>query len=75
MILTSVDLPAPLSPIKPEHLARLQRQVDTSQRLDGAKMLGDMLQLENRHLPPRGRFADPCSNLPRRQAYCARHDG
>ena len=53
MILTSVDLPAPLSPIRPDHFAGLEVEIDVLQRLDGAEMLGDAAQLQKRHpLPP-----------------------
>ena len=52
MILTSVDLPAPLSPIRPSDLARLESQIDALQRLDRAEMLGDALQLQQRQYQP-----------------------
>ena len=44
MILTSVDLPAPL---KAQHLAALERKVDLVQRMDGAEMLDDGREFEN----------------------------
>ena len=49
MIFTSVDLPAPLSPIRAKHLARLQRQVDVGQRGDRAEMLRNLAELKNSH--------------------------
>ena len=49
MILTSVDLPAPLSPMRPDDLARGDLEVDPSQRLDRAEILGDVLQPEKAH--------------------------
>ena len=48
MTLTRVDLPAPLSPIRPEHFAGLERHVDFVQRMDRAKMLRHRVQFKNR---------------------------
>ena len=46
MILTSVDLPAPLSPSRATTSPRPIREADAAQRLDGAEILGDVLQLQ-----------------------------
>ena len=52
MILTSVDLPAPLSPIRPSDLARLEREIDAVQRLDRAEMLRDPVSSSSAIKPP-----------------------
>ena len=48
MILTSVDLPAPLSPISPNHFAGENLQVDAVQRANRAELLADTHQLQER---------------------------
>ena len=49
MILISVDLPAPLSPIRPSTSPASILQIDVGQRLDGAEILGNLAQLEQTH--------------------------
>ena len=46
-ILISVDLPAPLSPIRPEHLALAEVQADVAQGRDRAEALGDVLDAQH----------------------------
>ena len=49
IILTSVDLPAPLSPISPTTSPASSDERHVVHGLDGAEMLGDIGELENRH--------------------------
>ena len=59
MILTRVDLPAPLSPIRPTTSPGSSSMSTPLQRVDRAEMLGDALELEKRHASSPGcRF--PC---------------
>ena len=56
IILTSVDLPAPLSPIRPTTLPGLDRQRNVVDRLDGAEMFRDVARVREpppAFLPPR----------------------
>ena len=62
MILTSVDLPAPLLPINPT-TSPGSRASDTSVRAcTAAKMLGDILQFKDRHSGTSFRRVDPRSH-------------
>ena len=50
MIFTSVDLPAPLSPMRPSTSPGSSDEIDLGQRLDRAEMLRDLAELKNSHL-------------------------
>ena len=49
MILTSVDLPAPLSPIRPTTSPGADRVVDLGERANGAELHADAAQLQKGH--------------------------
>ena len=59
MSLTMVDLPAPLSPMRPTTSPGRDLEVDALQRLDRAEVLGDVLQPEKAH----GRHSPPVCGL------------
>ena len=58
---------------QPEHLAGLDREIDTLQRLDRAEMLGDALELQQRQHPPPATAVIVVLLAARRSIHTGRH--
>ena len=68
MTLISVDLPAPLSPIRPDDLVPADGEVDVAQRLDGAERHLDALEPDDVGVAAAIGHALPCFQLRRHHA-------